>query len=105
MTSASWRLHTERGSWLANVKGEIDLDDEEGSDHCVVNEQRIVADTADAEAAIRQMATLVISRPLDALQSMQMPGDDDDDDDGTPIGDTITRTTRVVLPADDSAAE
>lgn len=53
--------------WYATVKGEIDLDDDEGRDHCVLNEQRNVASGEQVAAAIREMAALVAEYSLDEL--------------------------------------
>ena len=46
--------------WRANVKAEIDLDDNNGDDRCVLNEQEIVDNAATATAAIRRACEIVV---------------------------------------------
>ncbi len=54
-------------SWLVNVKAEIDLDDRDGEDHCVLNEQEIVRDAAVVPDAITRAVALLVEHPLAEL--------------------------------------
>jgi hypothetical protein len=54
-------------NWTINIKAEIDLDDREGSDRCVVNEQQVITELADIPAAITIAAQLVANYPLAEL--------------------------------------
>lgn len=65
-------------TWCVTVKGEIDLDDEEGDDYCVLNEQRTVNDGRQAAAAIDELTAMVVDYPLEHLLAMRWsPGEHD----------------------------
>ena len=83
--------------WYATVKGEIDLDDDEGDDFCVLNEQRTVADGDEAAEAIRELGAMVVDYPLTDLLTRRWSPDDHDfgDESEEPIG-TVIRTVTVV---------
>lgn len=84
----AWIYPTGDGEWLANVKAEIDLDDREGDDRCVLNDQQIIADWREVADAIQRAARLVVEYPRDALL---MPGwepaewGDDERSDGSGV--------------------
>jgi hypothetical protein len=83
------------GEWYGTVKAEIDLDDDDGNDHCVVNEQRGFNSSVEAATAIREMTDVVCSHPLEALLALRWTPDDLDDpgdEDDSPIGVVWTRT-------------
>jgi hypothetical protein len=90
----SWQLeiwidrYPDGGDWYATVKGEIDLDDDHGDDHCVLNEQRAVDNANDAADAIRELAALVVDYPIPELLAMRWPPDAPEVDDASdnPIG-------------------
>jgi hypothetical protein len=63
--------HSVDREWRASVKGEIDLEDDEGLDRCVLNEQRSVASGAQAAVAVRELGESVGRFPLGELLSMR----------------------------------
>ena len=68
-------------SWYATVKGEIDLDDDQGDDYCVLNEQRTVDNAKQAADAIEELAMLVASYPLPELLTKRWSADDHSEDE------------------------
>lgn len=86
--------------WSAIVKGEIDLDDEDGNDRCVLNEQRTVDTGEQAGAAIRELARMVVNYPVDELLAMQWPPEVDEDDESEPLGTITTTITAIRLETD-----
>jgi hypothetical protein len=54
-------------AWRVNIKAEIDLNDSDGDDRCVLNEQEIITDVADIRDAIDRAARLVADYPTDDL--------------------------------------
>lgn len=62
-----WLNHPTGGPWSAMVKGEIDLDDDNGDARCVVNDQRGAQTVIEAATAIRELADVVASYPVDEL--------------------------------------
>jgi hypothetical protein len=57
----------------ATVKGEIDLDDEDGEPWCVLNEQRAVTTAEEAADAIRVLAETVSAYPIPELLANPPP--------------------------------
>jgi hypothetical protein len=92
-----WIDREPAAEWYATVKGEIDLDDDEGDDFCVLNEQRTVDDGDQAAEAIRELGAMVVSYPLADLLAKRWSPDDHElaDEADRPIG-TVTRTVTVV---------
>jgi hypothetical protein len=75
----AWIYPDGQDDWLINVKAEIDLDDSEGNDRCVLNEQEILSDSTAACHAIRQAAEIVLSYAHeDLLTDGWQPPDWDD---------------------------
>src|SRR4051812_23903143 len=58
-----WIYPTGPNDWSANVKAEIDLDDRNGDDRCVLNDQQVVTDSAAAGYAVMRAAELVTNQP------------------------------------------
>lgn len=86
---------TADGQWYATIKGEIDLDDDEGNDRCVLNEQRSAASGAEAAVAIRELGDTVSTYPIGELLSKQWePEEVDDSADDRPRG-SVSLTVRV----------
>lgn len=90
-------------NWYATVKGEIDLDDDEGDDYCIVNEQRSVDSGQQAADAIRELAAIVADYPLPKLLAMRWSPEDHElgDDSAEPIG-SVTRTVTVTSKRPDA---
>lgn len=63
--------HPAGDDWYATVKGEIDVDDDEGNDCCVLNEQRTVDNGQQAADAIRELAAMVVDYPLPELTTVR----------------------------------
>ena len=74
-----WIYSTGPSNWAMNVKAEIDLDDHNGNDYCVLNEQQLITEPKDVIAAIRQAVDLVARYPThDLLTSGWRPSDWDE---------------------------
>ena len=62
-----WIYPTGPNDWSANVKAEIDLDDRNGDDRCVLNDQQVVSDSVGAGGAIKRAAELITKHPREDL--------------------------------------
>jgi hypothetical protein len=93
----------EEQGWRASVKGEIDLEDDQGNERCVLNEQTAVADAASAARAINELAESVTKYPLDELLTMSWDQEPvvDITDSEPPPGAALTTTMRIVSRSTD----
>ena len=82
----AWIYPNGQNDWLVNVKAEIDLDDRDGNDRCVVNEQEIVSDSTAAGHAIRQAAEVLLGYPREDLLSDGWEPPDWDDGEAPEYG-------------------
>jgi hypothetical protein len=64
---AIWMDRAAGDSWYATVKGETDLDDDDGGDFCVLNEQHAVAEANETAEAVRVLSAMVANCPLTGL--------------------------------------
>ena len=58
-----WIYPTGPKDWAANVKAEIDLDDSNGDDRCVLKDQQVVTDVLVVEGAVKRATALVVNHP------------------------------------------
>jgi hypothetical protein len=66
-TVEAWIYAEVPDNWSVNVKAEIDLDDRNGDDYCVLNEQEKITDPASVAGAIDRAAARVTGFPTDDL--------------------------------------
>jgi len=91
------------GEWYANVKGEVDLDNVEAEDYCVLNDERTVDNAQQAAHAIREIAEMVVAYPLPELLAMRWPPEDHEvgGESAEPIGSFIRTVTVTRKQPDD----
>ena len=94
---AIWMDRAAGGSWYATVKGEIDLDDDDGGDFCVLNEQRAVAEANETAKAVRMLSAMVANCPPSGRQAKRWSHGHHDVGDGSEDAlAAVTRTVTVV---------
>lgn len=64
-----WVYPTGPNDWSANVKAEIDLDDSNDEDRCILNDQQVLTDAAAAAQAVKRAAALVTNHPREDLMT------------------------------------